>query len=115
MLTTSIHTFGATPYQAITMSNQIPPAGESASRLRFYGDEFVFDVVSGMFFRLNPVASYMLRALDSGASPSELPHLLVERYRLDNATATRDAQLFINNLAAMEPLDRIFDTKAGRS
>jgi len=56
-----------------------------------------------------------LRALDSGASPSELPHLLVERYRLDNATATRDAQLFINNLAAMEPLDRLFDTKAGRS
>jgi hypothetical protein len=97
------------------MSTPRPSAAESASRLRFYDDEFVFDVVSGMFFRLNPAGSYMLRALDSGASPSELPQLLTERYGLDKATATRDAQLFINNLAAIEPLDRLFNAKAGRS
>lgn len=89
------------------MSNQHSSSGEKPDRLQFYGEEFVFDKVTGMFFRLNPSGSFMLRALAAGAAPADLPQQLQQRYGLDRATATRDAQLFLNSLAALEPLDRL--------
>jgi hypothetical protein len=95
------------------MSTQPSSAGKQSGplseRLRFYGDEFVFDSVSGMFHRLNPSASFMLRALIAGATPEELPRRLQAHYALDSATAARDAQLFLNSLAALEPLGRLFE------
>lgn len=80
-------------------SRQGPPT------LRFYCDEFVFDVVSGMFYRMNPTACFLLRALAEGADPRQLPVLLQERYDLTQADARRDVELFLNDLATLEPLD----------
>ncbi len=95
------------------MSNPPSPSSNRPSsldqRLQFYSDEFVFDRVSGMFYRLNPSASFMLQSLAAGALPSELPGRLQARYELDSATASRDVQLFLNSLTALEPLGQLFD------
>lgn len=72
------------------------------SRLRFYGDEFVFDTVSGMFYRLSPTTSFILHSLESGAEADQLPALLGSRYGIELSTATRDVELFFNDLAALE-------------
>lgn len=78
----------------------------TGSGLRFYGDDFVFDTVSGMFFRLSPTGSFILRTLASGAKPDTLAAAMAARYGIDRATATRDIELFLNDLSALEPLDR---------
>ncbi len=85
----------------------IARAKRRVSTLRFYGDEFVFDIVSGLFYRLNPTACFILRALDGGANSHELPKLLQTHYDLDHANATRDVELFLNDLATLEPLNRL--------
>lgn len=89
-------------------SVKLPPKPDkrSSSGLRFYGDEFVFDTVSGMFFRLSPTASLVLRSVEAGTKLADLPTVLEKRYGVDRATATRDVELFLNELAALEPLDR---------
>jgi hypothetical protein len=88
----------------------MPPNVEAkrrSSTLRFYGEELVFDSVSGLFYRMNPTACFILRALDAGVGPRALPALLQARYDLDHANATRDVELFLNDLAALEPLNRL--------
>lgn len=87
------------------------PLIQTPSTLRFYGDQFVFDTVSGMFYRMNPTACFILRALDAGVDSHELPALLRANYTLDAATATRDVELFLNNLAALVPLNRLHPNK----
>lgn len=87
------------------------PLKQTPSTLRFYGDQFVFDTVSGMFYRMNPTACFILRALDAGLDSHELPELLRSRYTLDVSTATRDVELFLNDLAALEPLNRLHPNK----
>lgn len=74
------------------------------STLRFYGDEFVFDTVSGMFYRVSPTASFILHSLQAGAAVDELAGLIQARYGIDRATAARDVELLLNELAALEPL-----------
>lgn len=87
----------------------------SPSALRFYEDEFVFDAVSGMFYRLNPTACFVLRALDEGVTPDRLPGMLQAEYGLDAATASRDVELFLNDLASLEPLSHLHpDNRAPR-
>lgn len=73
----------------------------AGSDLVFYEDSFVFDTVSGLFFRLNPTAAFALRTLADGAAPDELPERLQRRYGLDHRTAVRDAELFLDDLAAL--------------
>jgi len=73
----------------------------SPSRLVFYEDSFVFDSVSGMFYRLNPTAAFVLRAMDDGTRPNQLPELLQSRYGIAHKSAVRDAELFLNELAAL--------------
>lgn len=79
---------------------------QKPSSLRFYGEEFVFDVVSGLFYRMSPTACFLLRSLDGGAQAADLPGLLQSHYQLDRATAVHDVALFLNDLAALEPLNR---------
>ena len=93
---------------AITPDAQLK---QTPSTLRFYGDQFVFDTVSGMFYRMNPTACFILRALDAGVDSHALPALLRASYTLDASTATRDVELFLNNLAALEPLNRLHPNK----
>lgn len=79
-------------------------AGEAckkSARLRFYGDEFVFDTVSGLFYRVSPSAAFMLRAMARGAAPGELADALCARYGIDRAVAMRDAELFLNDVASL--------------
>ena len=73
-------------------------------KLRFYGDEFVLDTVSGMFYRISPTASFILRSLDEGVEPEPLAAELQRRYRIDRSTAVRDIELLRNDLASIEPL-----------
>ncbi len=91
--------------RAASAQNKESARGPSA--LRFYGDEFVFESVSGMFFRVSPTASFVLRRLDAGTKVGDLPAALQVRYGIDRATATRDVELFVNELAALEPLDHL--------
>lgn len=81
------------------------------SALHFYGDEFVFDAVSGMFFRLSPTGSFVLRCLAAGKKPDDLAAALQARFNIDRATAIRDVELFLNELAALEPLDHFIHEK----
>jgi hypothetical protein len=74
--------------------------------LRFYGDEFIFDTVSGMFFRISPTASLILRSLQSGTRPDRLADEIQERYGISRSAALRDVELLRNDLAGIEALDR---------
>ncbi len=75
--------------------------------LRFYGDEFIFDTVSGMFYRVSPTASFILRSLDHGIDPDKLAENVQQRYGVPRAAAIRDIELLRNDLTAIEPLDRV--------
>ena len=55
--------------------------------LRFYGDEFIFDTVSGMFFRISSTASFILRSLQSGARPDGLADEIQKRYGISRSAA----------------------------
>ena len=71
------------------------------SRLVFYEDSFVFDTVSGMFYRLNPTAAFLLRALENGTRPDQIPELLQSHFAIKHKSAVRDAELFVNELAEL--------------
>jgi len=77
-----------------------------SSALRFYGDQFVFDTESGMFFRLSPTAGVVLQALNTGMSLSEAADLLQRQYGIDKMSATRDVELLLNDLTALHSLSR---------
>jgi hypothetical protein len=76
-------------------------ADTAPSRLVFYEDSFVFDTVSGMFYRLNPTAAFVLRAMGEGTRPDQLPELLQSHYAIEHKSAVRDAELFVNELAEL--------------
>lgn len=75
--------------------------------LRFYGDEFIFDTVSGMFYRVSPTASFILRSLDAGTEPGKLADDVQERYGITRAAAVRDIELLRNDLTGIEPLGQV--------
>lgn len=75
--------------------------------LRFYEGEFVLNTVSGMFYRLTPAAGYLLRSLDAGAEIGQLAALIQTRYGVGQATAVRDVELLLNQLAALGLLSQL--------
>lgn len=75
--------------------------------LRFYGEEFIFDTVSGMFYRVSPTASFILRSLESGTEPGKVADEVQERYGIARAAAVRDIELLRNDLAGIEPLGQV--------
>lgn len=74
------------------------------SQLRFYGDEFVFNTVSGLFYRISPTTAFLLRMLEDGVETADLPGLLQSRYKLSAASASHDVALFLNDLTALQLL-----------
>ena len=74
------------------------------SQLRFYGDEFVFNTASGLFYRISPTTAFLLRMLEDGAKTADLPGLLQSRYQLSAATASHDVARFLNDLTALQLL-----------
>lgn len=75
--------------------------------LRFYGDEFIFDTVSGMFYRVSPTASFILRCLNAGIEPGRLADDVQRRYGINRAAAVRDIELLRNDLTAIESLGQV--------
>ncbi len=73
------------------------------SALRFYGDEFIFDTVSGMFYRVSPTASFILRSLNAGNDPSRVADEVQAKYGIERAAAVRDIELLRNDLTAIGP------------
>lgn len=69
-------------------------------RLRFYNDQFVFDTVTGSFFRLSPIAGSILKSFANGESEASLVSKIQKQYGVDRATIMRDLELFINSLLA---------------
>lgn len=84
-------------------SDDAPPGEQlqNLSSLRFYGDQFVFDTRSGMFYRLSLTAAFLLRAIDGGATADALPGLLQDEYGITQKQAVRDTELFLNDLAGL--------------
>jgi PqqD family protein of HPr-rel-A system len=74
-----------------------------ASRnLEFYGDQFVFDSVSGNFHRLSEAAGFILKSLCGGAGRDELVQAVVDRYGVDPAKAQRDVEIFLSELSSLD-------------
>ncbi|MDO9365683.1 MAG: PqqD family protein [Methylotenera sp.] len=76
------------------------------SALHFYEGEFVLNTMSGLFYRLTPAASYLLRSLDAGVEIEQLAALIQTRYGVDQKTAVRDVELLLNQLAEVGLLDQ---------
>lgn len=87
-------TSGAAPALKIVAENRFP-------ELRFYGDDFVFNTVSGMFYRLTPSAGLLMRLVAEGAETEELENELQAEYGVNPNTARRDVQLFLNDMRAL--------------
>ena len=71
------------------------------SLLHFYGDRFMLDVSSGMFYRLSPSASLVLHALEDHGDVEQATNLLQSRYGLSYPVARRDMENFISELASL--------------
>ncbi len=73
--------------------------------LRFYGDEFVFNTTSGMFYRITSSAGFLLHNLIKGVEDDQLVMLFQEHYGIDRATAIQDVELLLNNLTELGVID----------
>lgn len=78
---------------------------KGSGRLRFFGEEFVLDTASGLFYRLTPAAHLVLKAHEQGLQTPQFPGLLQQRYGIDPASAARDVELLRNQMASMGLLD----------
>jgi len=74
--------------------------------LRFYGEEFVFNTVSGMCYRISSTAGFILHSLIAGAENEQLVDLVQAHYDVNQATAVRDVELLLNNLVELGVIDR---------
>lgn len=99
---------GVNMHHMRTRNTTAPPKRVHA--FRFYGDSFVLNVASGMFYRLSPAADFLLRALDEGASIDQFPDLIVQRYGVERTTAVRDSELLLNQFNALGLLDSFATT-----
>jgi len=78
---------------------------DKLQKLRFYGDEFVFNTVSGLCYRLNPTAGFLLHSLVDGMENTELVDMIQKRYNIDRKAAMRDVELLLNDLCELGVLD----------
>ena len=74
--------------------------------LRFYGDKFVFNTVSGLCYRLTDTAGFLLRSLAKGVESEQLADLVQARYDIDRTAAMRDIELLLNDLNELGVLER---------
>lgn len=74
-------------------------------KLRFYGDEFVFNTTSGMFYRITSSAGFLLQNLINGVGDDQLVTLFQNHYGIDRATAIQDVELLLNNLTELGVID----------
>ena len=88
--------------KATTAGEQPAPSAGThrLAGLRFYPGGLVLDKASGLFYRLTPVADYLLRQYDAGTEVRDFADLVEARYGRDHASAVRDVELFLNQFCA---------------
>ena len=82
-----------------------PTLSKGSRRLQFFGEEFVLDTVSGLFYRLTPAAHLVLQAHEQGVQSQQFPGLLRQHYGIDPASAARDVELLLNQMVSLGLLD----------
>jgi hypothetical protein len=75
------------------------------SKLRFYGNNFVLDTVSGRFYRLSPIAGFVLKALAGGTDPDRLVEIVEKKFGADHAKVARHVELFLSDLNSLELIE----------
>lgn len=81
---------------------------DDALSWRLLGDEVVaLDVGRSAYLGVNPSGSLLWTALGTGATPSHLVSLVVERFSLDEERATRDVQVFLDDLSRRGLLEEV--------
>lgn len=88
-------------------SDAVRDVSRAPRTLRFYGDEFVFDTVSGMFYALSPTASFILRALDAGTPRDQLADKVQRRYGITHAAAVQDIERLHDEIAGIQSLNLV--------
>lgn len=78
---------------------------ERIHRLKFYGEQFILDTVSGSFYRLTPAAGFILKALIERTDHSKLAEMVENRFGTDRSRATRDVELFLAELRSLDLID----------
>jgi len=73
--------------------------------LRFYDGNFVLDARSGLFYRLTPSATFLLRAWSEGAETGAFAGLIHQQFGVDPATASRDVELMLNQFRGLGLID----------
>ncbi|MDO9030862.1 MAG: PqqD family protein [Hydrogenophaga sp.] len=91
--------------QATDAAEPGPTLSKGSRRLQFFGEEFVLDTVSGLFYRLTPAAHLVLRAYAEGVQSQQFPGLLKQHYGIDPASAARDIELLLNQMVSLGLLD----------
>lgn len=82
------------------------PAGKDRiSRLRFYGEQFILDTVSGSFYRLTPAAGFILKALIERTDYSKLAEMVQNRFGTSRSQAVRDVELFLSELRSLDLIE----------
>ena len=71
------------------------------TRFRFYGEQFLLDIVSGKFYRVTPTAGFILRNLIAGESHDDLANIVQNRFGIDRPRAMRDVELFLSELRSL--------------
>jgi len=79
--------------------------GHNIEKLRFYGDKFVFNTVSGACYRITSTAGFLLRHIVVGVEDEQLVSLMQDHYGLDHVSAMRDVELLLNNLTELGVID----------
>jgi hypothetical protein len=79
----------------------------SATRYRFYGDQFLLDTISGNFYRVTPTAGFILQAMFDGADDAKLVNLVEKRFKINRARALRDVELFTSDLRSLGIVDAV--------
>jgi hypothetical protein len=68
--------------------------------IRFYGEEFIFDTVSGAFYGVSPTAGFIIRRLSEGMPIEQLAVEVEVRYHVDRIRATRDIEKVLEDLGS---------------
>jgi len=87
--------------QATDAADPGPTQSKGLRRLQFFGEEFVLDTASGLFYRLTPAAHLVLQAHEQGLQSQQFPELLKQRYGIDPASAARDVELLLNQMTSL--------------
>ena len=82
-----------------------PVNKDRISRLRFYGEQFILDTVSGSFYRLTPAAGFILKALAERTDHSKLAEMVQNRFGTSRSQAARDVELFLSELRSLDLIE----------